>query len=179
MGSKKQKTHKFRSAPNIFLRPEEEFMTAQAPKIVAAGVESNETESMRRFLARDEGFWCPFRAVSEALLQTQQNSVAYLEANRCLVDMARNIMLKEQDLVFELSETAFSTVCRVGMRLDRSAAIERDEVNEVFNRALTGIRELGEAWIDAQVRSLDVMRVYNKTHARKIDAGAESDADAA
>ena len=39
----------------------------------------------------------------------QQNSVAYLEAKRCLVDMARNMMRKEQELVFELSETAFNT----------------------------------------------------------------------
>jgi hypothetical protein len=189
MRSKPQKKSKSRSTPKTFLRPdildsrkrlkEENFMTMQIQKADTLGSEANGVDSMFNIFARNEDFWWPFRAVSKALLQTQQNSKAYLEANRHLIDEMQNIMRKEQNLVFELSETALNTVCKIGMRTDRNAPLERGEMSEVFDRAMSGVRELGKAWIDAQVRSLDVMRADNEAGHGKSEIDSEAEAKAA
>jgi hypothetical protein len=92
--------------------------------------------------AKNELMWWPYRSVSRALLQTQRNAAAYLEANQQLVEGMQAIVRQEQTLVSELSETAFNT-------------------NDIFLRAMRGIRELGEAWIDAQLRSLNIMRLHS------------------
>ena len=127
---------------------------------VTPALESDETDSWRVFV-RNEAFWWPFRAMSEALLRTQHSSAAYLEANRRLVDEARNIMRKEHALLLELSETG------------------RSEANKAFNRALTGIRELGEAWIDAQIRSLAAMHAGVEVHHGSTETHRDLDAEPA
>lgn len=189
MRSKLQKKSKDRLAPAALLRPnlpeylkqvtEEEFMTVQSHHADTPDGEFNGTDSMFDLFAQNEGFWWPFRAVSKALLLTQRNSTAYIEANRRLIDEMRNIIRKEQDLVLELSETALSTAFRAGTRNDERTSNERDEVTEVFDRAATGIRELSEAWIDAQVRSLDLMRDYNDARRKRMETVAEAAAEAA
>jgi hypothetical protein len=170
--SKKQKKSPS-TTPTAFLEPvlldspqqstEETSMTAPIRevvemKLVTPALESDETDRLR-FFVRNEAFWWPFRAVSEALLQTQHSSAAYLEANRRLVDEARNIIRKEHDLLLELSETG------------------RSEANKAFNRALTGIRELGEAWIDAQIRSLATMHAGLEARHGTAETHRELDAE--
>jgi hypothetical protein len=105
----------------------------------------------------NEVCWWPFQAVSKALLQTQRNTAAYLEANRRLVDEMRDIMRKERELLLELSETG------------------RSEANKAFNRAVRGIRELGEAWIDAQVRSLERMHASAEVPREPVEIHHELD----
>jgi hypothetical protein len=180
MRSPPQKKSKSRSTPKTFLRPgildslkglnEENFMTTQIQNANTAGSESNGVDF--NIFARNECFWWPFRAVSSALLQTQQNSEAYLEANRHLIDAMRNIIRKEHNLAFELSERVLGTVCKIGMRTNGNAPLESGEMSEVFDRAMSGVRELGEAWIDAQVRSLDVMRAHNQVRDKKSEIEA-------
>ena len=154
-------------------------MTAQTSKANTPSVDAGGEDSLFHFFSRNESFWWPFRAVAKALLQTQQNSAAYIEANRRLIDEMRSIIRKEQNLVFELSESALLTACKVGMLADPSAQIDKAEVNEVFDRAMTGIRELGEAWIDAQVRSLDAMRAYDAIRRGNSESQSDIEAEAA
>jgi hypothetical protein len=133
------------------------------------------SSEMFNFFTSPEAMWWPFRTVSKALLQTQSNAIAYLEAQRRLVDEMQNIVRKEQNLVLELSETALATITKSGA--PHGGASESAEVNEMFDRAMSGIRELGEAWIDAQVRSLDIMRSRDRSRTNtEIRTQAEAEA---
>jgi hypothetical protein len=131
------------------------------------------SSEMFNFFTSPEAMWWPFRTVSKALLQTQSNAIAYLEAQRRLIDEMQNIVRKEQNLVLELSETALATISKSGA--PHAAGSESAEVNEMFDRAMCGIRELGEAWIDAQVRSLDIMRLKDTS---RPDSGTRPHAQA-
>jgi len=150
----------------------EKRMTAQA-QIKKENTERKEAEASFDFFPGGEAMWWPFRSVSKALLQTQSNALAYLEANRRLIDEMRNILRKEQELVIELSETALKKPASSG------AVTVPGNVNEMFGRAVMGIRELGEAWIDAQVRSLDTMRLIEDTRRPSAEDDARIEAEAA
>ena len=154
-------------------------MIAQNQKMNVPREEADGTDGPFYYLAKNEGFWWPYRSLSKALLQTQRNSLAYLEANRRLIDAMRSIIRREQDLVYEVSETALIAACKIGSRMDDRAPAERSEANEAFDRAMTGIRELGEAWIDAQVRSLDTMRAFNEARRTKTEGDTEPESAAA
>ena len=153
-------------------------MTVQNQKMNLPREEADGTDGTFYYFAKNEGFWWPYRSLSKALLQTQRNSLAYLEANRRLIDAMRSIIRREQDLVCEVSETVLATACKVGCSRDDATSAERSEVNEAFGRAMTGIRELGEAWIDAQVRSLDTMRAFDEARRARTEkqTGPESEA---
>ena len=129
--------------------------------------------------ANGEGMWWPFRSVAKALLQTQKNTEAYLEANRRLFDEMRTIVRKEQDLIAELSEGVLKELNTATRSGNRQIAPATHELNTMFDRAATGIRELSEAWIDAQVRSLDIMRSYSDTRKDTEQRNPQSDSQAA
>jgi hypothetical protein len=156
---------------------EEKRMSAHA-QTPAQNTQTEGADGLFDFFARSEGMWWPFRSVSKALLQTQSNALAYLEANRRLLDEMRNIVRKEQNLVIELSETALKSVSKPGSPSGITAG-EPADVNEMFGRAMVGIRELGEAWIDAQVRSLDMMRLVQDTEVKNAEKATEVEAEAA
>jgi hypothetical protein len=110
-------------------------------------------------LATDEVMWWPYRSLSKALLQTQRNAAAYLEANRLLVEGMQTVIRQEQNLAFEISDRLLNTLSTSRAH----ASLKSDEVSDAFDRAMTGIRELGEAWINTQLRSLDIMRLHKAT----------------
>ena len=110
-----------------------------------------------------DAFWWPFRTFSKALLQTQRNSTAYLEANRRLIDEMRTIIRKQQDLAIDISDSVLHAVTKANKTAGGSNVLNPAEVNQVFDLAVSRMRELGEAWIDVQVRSLDAMRSYADT----------------
>jgi hypothetical protein len=105
-------------------------------------------------LAKSDDFWWPQRSLARALLRTQKNTSAYVEAHRNLMDEMRNIIRKEQDLALEISREALEGALRNGRSPDAP------KINAVFERAITGLRELGQAWIDAQLRSLESMQSH-------------------
>lgn len=186
MRSRSQKTIKTGLLPEAIQRlgyenglkhlKQEKHMSAHA-KTPAQNTEPDGPDSMFNFFSRSEGMWWPFRSVSKALLQTQTNALAYLEANRRLLDEMRKIVRKEQDLVIELSETALKTVSKPGTM--SGITVVDGDVNEMFGRAMSGIREIGEAWIDAQVRSLDMMRRIESAKHKDAENEPRVEAEAA
>jgi hypothetical protein len=158
---------------------EETPMIAQTEGANPACEESEESGAKDLYLDRSESFWWPYRAVAKALLRTQDNSLAYIEANRRLIDAMRNILRKEQDLAFEISEAVLAVSRKSGLRTADEAPSQANEVNEAFDRAMSGIRELGEAWIDAQVRSLDTIRGPRETPREKDETPPAPQAEAA
>jgi hypothetical protein len=109
--------------------------------------------------AKNDGFWWPYRSFAKALLATQKDASAYLESNRDLIDEMRDIVRREQDLSLEISQKALEKVVKKGSAGGNGMA-DPQEVNAIFDRAMMGLQELGEAWMNAQMRSLDAMRSH-------------------
>lgn len=114
--------------------------------------------SLFDLFSKNDGFWWPYRSFAKALLSTQKNASAYLEANRKLIDEMRNIVRKERDLALEISEKALGGVAEKDW--PNGAMPGASEVNVMFERGASGLRELGEAWMNAQMDSLDAMRSH-------------------
>src|SRR5262245_44786203 len=112
--------------------------------------------SLRHLFSKNEGFWWLYRSIAEALMKTQVDASAYLETNRQLMDEIRDIIRKEQDLSLEISNRMLKGTTENGA----PALHDASEVNAMFDRAMEGMRELGEAWMNAQLRQLDVMREH-------------------
>src|SRR5690348_14282154 len=106
-----------------------------------------------QLFSMNEGFMWPYRSFANALMETQMGALAYLEANRKLTDQVLDIVRKEQDLSLELSTKMLKGVAGN----DGPSVRDLSEVNAVFARAFEGVRELGEAWVNAQMRSLDMV----------------------
>jgi hypothetical protein len=77
-------------------------------------------------LTQSELMWGPYHSLSKALLQTQRNFSAFTQINRRLVDEFLGIARREQE-----------------------------SVDEIFECAIAGIRDFGQALVDAQVHSID------------------------
>jgi hypothetical protein len=107
---------------------------------------------------KNEMMWSPYWSVAKALLRTQRNTFAYLEANRRLLDAIRTFVRQEQNLALEISDMVLKTMSAPGLRPNSDSISPCADINGAFDRALAGIRELGEFWIDAQMRSINVMR---------------------
>jgi hypothetical protein len=120
---------------------------------------SSSSEGDAAFGMFNEVFW-PYRALSKALLQTQRNAIGYFEANRQLCAELRLIIRREHDLVSEISKSLLKAMANSGNPNYGTRVLDPNEVNEIFDRAVTGMRELSQAWMDAQTHSLDTMRHY-------------------
>src|SRR6185503_6234216 len=111
-------------------------------------------------LSQSELVWWPYRSLSRSLLQTHHNTSAMLEINRLLADEMRNIARREQDFLLNLSEQIFNR------KNDRDGASKRvnflppETVDEIFETAISGIRQFGQAVADAQIRSLEAFRQH-------------------
>ena len=123
--------------------------------------------------AKNDGFWWPYRSFAKALLATQKDASAYLETNRDLMDEMREIVRREQDLSLEISQKAIEQLTKAAAMNGHGKA-DTAEINAIFDRAITGLHELGEAWMNAQMRSLDAMRSYAAT-AQKPNGSRRSD----
>jgi hypothetical protein len=102
-------------------------------------------------------FW-PYRTFSRALLRSHDGFSTYLEANRKLADEMREIIRREQDLILEISEKVLQRMSATPASGENPAIIPSAEIDEIYDSALTGMRELGKAFAEAQVRSLETLR---------------------
>ncbi len=122
--------------------------------------------------ASTDHFWWGYPSFAKALTDTQKAAVSYVEANGKLMDEVRNILAREFDLSLQVSRTMLGGVSEK----NRSAIPDSSDANAIFESAITSWRELGEAWMDTQMRSLDAMRGQRpggRRHARQGSADAE------
>lgn len=115
-------------------------------------------------LAQSELVWWPYRSLSKTLLQTHHNAAALLEINRMLADEMRNLARREQDFVFELSERILSRRTNGGNGRKEIEVLPPETVDEIFESAISGIRQFNQAMVDAQVRSIEAF------HRHALDA---------
>ena len=104
-------------------------------------------------LAQNELMWWPYQSLSKSLLRTHHNTLALLEVNRMLADEMRDIARREQDFVLNLSEKILNR--RPDGDGKRAEILPPEAVDEIFETAITGIRQFGQAVADAQVRSIE------------------------
>lgn len=103
-------------------------------------------------LSQSEMVWWPYQSLSKSLLQTHHNASALVEINRRLADEMRNIARREQDFVFEFSERILN---RRATGQKPADMLPPETVNEIFESAISGLRQFNQAVIDAQVRSIE------------------------
>jgi len=109
------------------------------------------------FLSQNELAWWPYQSLSKSLLRTHRNTSALLEINRLLVDEMRDIARREQDFVLNLSEKILNRRADSGDG-KRANVLPPEAVDEIFETAINGIRQFGQAVADAQVRSIEAFR---------------------
>ncbi|HWF64221.1 MAG TPA: hypothetical protein VN685_06385 [Rhizomicrobium sp.] len=117
---------------------------------------SQKNSNLLPFNFQSEMVWWPYQSLSKSLLQTHHNASALIEINRMLADEMRNIARREQDFVFELSE-------RILNRKNDGDHKPPETVDEIFESAISGIRQFNQAVVDAQVRSIEAFH----RHARE------------
>jgi hypothetical protein len=118
---------------------------------------------MLQLFATNEGFLWPYRSFAKTLMQTQMGAWAYLEANRKLTNQVLDLVRKEQDLSLEMSSKVLKKVAGS----DGPSVRDLSDVNAMFQHAFEGMRELSEAWMTAQMHSLDVVREQTSASARR------------
>ena len=106
-------------------------------------------------LSNGDAFWRPYRSFAKALMDTQAGASACLEANRKLMDEILDFVRKEQDLSFEIC-----TKMMKGVAAGNGGPMSKDasEMSALFDQTIENVRHLGEAWMNAQMRSLEAMR---------------------
>lgn len=105
-------------------------------------------------LSRSELVWWPYQSLSKSLLQTHHNASALVEINRRLADEMRHIARREQDFIFELSERILNRRSE-GKPAEESPV---ETVDEIFESAISGLRQFNQALMDAQIRSIEAFR---------------------
>jgi hypothetical protein len=117
--------------------------------------------------ARNDHFWWAYPSLAKAFIDNQKAAFAYLQANSKLMDEIRDILGRE----FDLSLQIFHKMLEGASETNHPAMAESSDVNAIFDGAIASWHELGEAWMNAQERSLDAMRRYasngGKRHPRE------------
>lgn len=90
----------------------------------------------------------PYAEISRALLRAHRNALALTEANRSLSARLRDVMRRQQDLTMQIADQAVEQA-KGGTPLSPAA---------IFDHAAAAVRELGEAYIDAQLAALRELR---------------------
>jgi len=97
------------------------------------------------------------------MLQTQRDATALMAANREFQDEIRRINRREHELAMDLLERIAADRAR---RLAENADATLSETEEIFERAISYVRDLGGQLIDAQVRALETMLARASHHRR-------------
>jgi hypothetical protein len=91
----------------------------------------------------------PYVEFSHAMRRANRDFWAVTKANRVLADALRQMLRRQQELAFELAETA----ARGNLAPGSASA------NELFDSAADAVRELGQSMIDAQLTALRMLEV--------------------
>ncbi len=141
----------------------------------------SDREKARPFdvLGHYELMWWPYRSFSKALLRTHGDIAAFMDVNRKLADEMREIIRKEQDLVLQMSEKMLQRAGTASADGEAKAFGPSGEIEEIYDSAVAGIRELGKAVADAQIRSIETLRTHARNAVSQPPSGESRPAQAA
>jgi hypothetical protein len=149
-------------------------MSPADPKSGESGLFSGETAWPFAGHFDNDQLWAPYRAASKMLLESHRNMAAMMEIQRKLADDYLQIVRREQDLMHD----AFGKIlhrCADGEGLPAGVGtLTSESFTEIYESALSSLRELGKAMTEAQTQSLDVLRKHTQAAA---DAAKSAEVD--
>lgn len=125
-------------------------------------------------MGNDWVFW-PFRSFSKLMARSRNDLAAVMEINRRVADEMRELVRQEQDIVMELSEKMLHRMVPDGGSAEtlRPGA----DIEAIYDSAVQGMRELGKAVADAQIRSIEAL--HKGVQRSEESAAPDKTADAA
>ena len=112
-------------------------VTKHKADVITQDREAPAANSSSDVFTMNEAMWSPYWTVAKALLRTQRNTFAYLEANRRLVDAMRTFARQEQKLALEISDMVLKAMCP-------HPACGRTKIQ--FHNVPTSTERLSEVW---------------------------------
>lgn len=103
----------------------------------------------------------PYVELVHALVRAHRNARVMTEVNRDLADTLRAVVRRQQDLALELADEAMS-----------SARTGSSDPAAMFDRAADAVREIGNAFIDAQLSALRRLQAETAAEARPAPAAS-------
>lgn len=143
-----------------------------------AKIQKGQKTSPIELLAKNDLMLWPYKSLSKALIRTQHDFSTFVEVNRKLADEMREIVRREQDLVMQISEKMLQRFSSPE-ESEGKPMIPAAEIEEIYDSAVEGIRELGKAVADAQIRSIESLRSHARNALSPSDAGEEKSSRAA
>lgn len=128
----------------------------------AATAQSSPIPGFLDVMKSSEAMWWPYRSFAETLLRAHNNFAAFVTVNRKLADEMRQIIRREQDLVMQMSEKMLQRATTIDGHVETKLFAPTAELEEIYDTAVNGIRELGKAVADAQIRSIETLRAHAK-----------------
>jgi len=113
-------------------------------------------------LANSELALWPYRSFAKALLQAHDNLAAFVDMNRKLADEFQDIVRREQNLVMQVSEKFLRRVSDSNAKNEGKNFLPTEEIEEIYDSAMNGIREIGKVVAEAQIRSMETLSTQAK-----------------
>ena len=133
-------------------------MSPADPKSGATGSISGEPAWPYAGHFDNDQMWAPYRAASKMLLESHRNMAAIMEIQRKFADEYLEIVRREQDLMHDAFEKILHR-CADGEGLPTGVGtLTSESFAELYESAVSSLRELGQAMTNAQTQSLDVLR---------------------
>ena len=98
--------------------------------------------------------WQPYLTMSHALLFSQQNLFGFIAVNRELAEEMQAIFRRSRDLAIKISEKTLERAYPSRTMMSAS------ELDELYDFAVSGMREVGDAALAAQLRSIETLRQH-------------------
>ena len=115
-------------------------------------------------------WWAPYRAMAHMMGQAERNVALMVQTNRKLADSLREIVRREQDTLLNLTDKMMHELSDNAQKKNGDAAPSL----EIYQTAMEGARDFGQAMVDAQAESLEAVREYTQA---AIEAGRQSVAE--
>jgi hypothetical protein len=138
---------------------------------------SQKAPATNLFAKNDLLLW-PYKSLSKALIRTQHDFSIFIEVNRKLADEMREIVRREQDLVMQISEKMLERISSTE-NSEGKPMLPAAEIEEIYDSAVAGIRELGKAVADAQIRSIESLRARARSALSQSEPDEETSSKAA
>lgn len=104
-------------------------------------------------------WWSSYRGVARMMLRAHGNMSAMVQINRELADEIREIARKGQDTMLGFSENMLHRLSDTTVNSGNGHAVP---YGDLYEAAMSGAREIGQAVVNAQVHSFDTLHEYTQ-----------------
>jgi hypothetical protein len=124
-------------------------------------------------LYQSELLWWPYRSFARFMLPNCHNTTALMQISRRFADEVRDIVRREQDFVFDQQERFFRRSSKDNGTVQEAGPFGADTFEELYESAISSVREFTKAIADAQVRSIEALRQHSRETVKTTAKTAE------